>query len=175
VRDDVLDVGDAAGLGAEAEGGLLDVGLAGGQVGIQEDSETYGINCLCNGIYTRGAATLRPMSAIKYTTDRPLTGILQSESNRPVARIALAAYPNPSSGAMRVRWQVRTAGVVTLRVFDLSGRVVRTLCRTFVEPGSYTANWDGRDISGRLAPAGLYFCRLETANQRLTQKLILSR
>jgi hypothetical protein len=143
--------------------------------GIQDDSQTYGINCQFNGAYTRGAATLRPNSAIKYTTDRPITGIFAPEDGRTAVAVPLAAYPNPFKGATRVQWQVRTAGMVSVAVFDAAGRRVTTLCNSRLSPGSHSATWRARDNAGREVSAGVYFLSLETEQGHLSRKLLLAR
>ena len=53
----------------------------------------------------------------------------------------------------------RTA--VTLRVYDLVGRRVRTLVNDDVKPGYYTTKWDGKDEQGKKIANGVYFIRLE--------------
>jgi hypothetical protein len=143
--------------------------------GIQDDSQTYGINCQFNGAYTRGAATLRPNSAIKYTTDRPITGVVAPEDSRFATAIPLAAYPNPFKGATNVQWQVRAAGMVSVAVFDAAGRRVTTLCNAHLNPGSYSVTWRGRDRGGRSLAAGVYFLSLETEGGRLSRKILLTR
>jgi len=145
-------------------------------VGIQDQTPTYAITCLFNGGYTRGAAQLRPTSAILYTTDLPITGVLESEASRPLRPVSFRAWPNPFQGSTRIQWQLKAAELARLRIYDASGRAVRT----FVVPqapvaGPQTLTWDGTDFAGRRVAAGLYFCKLETASVELTRKLILTR
>jgi hypothetical protein len=75
----------------------------------------------------------------------------------------LQVGPNPTRGISRIRWQIETAGRVSLRLFDNSGRLVRALREGIQAPGSYSTNWDGRADNGRRTPRGVYFCRLETS------------
>jgi flagellar hook assembly protein FlgD len=62
---------------------------------------------------------------------------------------------------------------VKLAVYDLAGRLVRTLVDREFEPGSWSATWDGSDDRGRAMPSGLYLYRLETANRVLSRKMML--
>jgi hypothetical protein len=144
-------------------------------VGIQDQAPTYAINCLFNGGYTRGAAQLRPTSAILYTTDHPITGVTAPEDNRTAIAVPLAAYPNPFRGTTRVQWQVRAADMVRVTVYDAAGRRVTTLCNSRLSPGSYAATWRARDDAGRAVSAGVYFLSLETEQGRLSRKLLLTR
>jgi hypothetical protein len=145
-------------------------------VGIQNSAGTYGINCLFDGAYTRGAAPIGARSATKYVSGNPVTGILEPSADaKHFAAVALAISPNPCLGRAQIRLSVRVAGKVALRVFDISGREVRTLCNASLPPGSYNLDWNATDNSGSAIAAGLYFVKLETAGNKATEKLILAR
>jgi hypothetical protein len=64
---------------------------------------------------------------------------------------------------------------LVLRVFDVNGRLVRTLLDDELLPGSYSAVWSGTDEQGKMVSSGVYFLRLEVGAQTLTKKVILSR
>ena len=81
--------------------------------------------------------------------------------------------PNPFAGFTTVSFATAAAGPVTLRVFDVRGREVRTLFDRDVPVGSYAATWDGRDAAGRRRSPGVYLMRLETLGGSLTRKLLL--
>jgi hypothetical protein len=78
-------------------------------------------------------------------------------------RFALRAAPNPAAGAARITYTLPEAGPLTLRVFDLSGRLVRVLRDGVEEAGPHGVDWDGRDATGRAVPSGIYFARVEAA------------
>ncbi len=81
--------------------------------------------------------------------------------------------PNPFSSAVRIPYQVARSGVVKLGVYDVSGRLVRSLASAVHQPGYYQVIWPGVDDQGRKAPAGVYFVRLETGDYTATEKVIL--
>ncbi|MFQ5907094.1 MAG: FlgD immunoglobulin-like domain containing protein, partial [bacterium] len=56
---------------------------------------------------------------------------------------------------------------VVLRIYDLTGREVRSLVDREQEPGYYIVEWDGRNSEGRKVPGGIYFYRLSTGNETL--------
>jgi flagellar hook assembly protein FlgD len=60
-----------------------------------------------------------------------------------------------------VRYTVATQSHVSLRVFDLAGRVVRTLLDREARPGEYRITWDGTTDAGTRAATGVYFVRME--------------
>ena len=64
-------------------------------------------------------------------------------------------------------------GYVQLRVFDASGRLVRTLVDGFRGAGRQRAKWDGRDASGNAASSGIYFYLLEAVGFSESRKMVL--
>ena len=67
--------------------------------------------------------------------------------------------PNPAAGAVRLVLDLASAVEVAVDVLDTAGRRVCTLHRGAAAAGPLVLSWDGRDASGREAPAGLYFAR----------------
>lgn len=84
----------------------------------------------------------------------------------------LPGYPNPFRGAARLSFYLPEAGEVALRIYDLSGRLVRTMVDGAVTAGVQEVVWDGATDAGRRAGAGLYFYVLESAQGRLARKLV---
>jgi len=88
-------------------------------------------------------------------------------------RLALApARPNPSSGPAALRFTLPRTGHARLVVMDVAGRRVRTLADAPMVAGPHEIAWDGRDAAGALAPAGLYWARLEAAGEAATTRLV---
>jgi hypothetical protein len=82
--------------------------------------------------------------------------------------------PNPFNPATTIRFDVPAGGArVALRVFDVEGRLVRTLLDGFEAEGMRTAAWDGADSRGNLVASGLYFYRLESPDFVKTRKMLL--
>lgn len=80
--------------------------------------------------------------------------------------------PNPFSAETVISFSMPSAGRATLRVFDMAGRVVRTLADEDLPAASHAVVWDGRDDSGNPVGAGIYFCRLEASGRSAVQKMI---
>jgi hypothetical protein len=74
-----------------------------------------------------------------------------------------AAWPSPARPGQIVRFRVElsTAAPVRLMLVDSRGRVIRHLWQGTMAAGVHVPSWDGRTDDGALAPAGLYFARLE--------------
>jgi flagellar hook assembly protein FlgD len=62
---------------------------------------------------------------------------------------------------------------VTLKVYDITGRLVRTLVDANKESGNHMAVWDGRDDRGEKITNGVYFYRLNTNGFTVGRNLIL--
>jgi hypothetical protein len=86
-----------------------------------------------------------------------------------------APQPNPFRTRLAIRYSLSIEGRVTLRVHDLTGRVVRTLADGVVRPGRYSLRWNGTDERGRELARGVYFCRFTAGDYRATEKLVLQR
>jgi hypothetical protein len=69
------------------------------------------------------------------------------------------------AGSANVRFGVATSGRVRVRLYDVTGRLVRTLAdKTYQGGQEYTAMWDGRDDSGSQVARGVYFARIDYAS-----------
>ena len=85
----------------------------------------------------------------------------------------LAGYPNPFNPRITLDYAVERTGPVRLEVYDLQGKLVRTLVRDRREAGDHTCVWDGHDEHGRRVGAGVYLARLRTVAGQMTRKLAL--
>lgn len=83
--------------------------------------------------------------------------------------------PNPFNPSTRIAFTMGAAGPATLRIYDVAGRLVRTLLAGPVALGRHEITWDGRDARGGASASGIYFLRLESDDNVDTQKLVLAR
>jgi hypothetical protein len=82
-----------------------------------------------------------------------------------------ASWPNPAKGPTQIGFQLDRESPVTLKVVDISGRVVRTVASGSMPAGPHSAEWDGTDENGNAVPAGIYLYRLEAPGQRADRKI----
>jgi len=81
--------------------------------------------------------------------------------------------PNPSPGTVSFRYDLTSPGPVTLRIYDVRGRLVRTLLdRVARSSGHHIETWDGRDTDGVTVPGGVSLYELIHNGRRITGKLI---
>jgi len=83
-------------------------------------------------------------------------------------------FPNPFSPKTTIRYALPAASRVSLRIFDVSGRLVRQLVHEHEQrPGRYDVVWEGTDLAGRRVVPGLYFYRLQAGAFRETRKMVI--
>jgi polyhydroxybutyrate depolymerase len=80
-----------------------------------------------------------------------------------------ANYPNPALVATRIGYSIPKEDRVIVRVYDVFGRIVRTLVDERQGAGSYSVQLDGNTM-----PEGIYFYTLETGEVVLTKKMVLA-
>ena len=68
--------------------------------------------------------------------------------------------PNPMRDALTLRFALPAPAAARLEMYDVQGRLVRTLLRRELAAGVHDATWDGRDASGAVTAAGVYYVRL---------------
>jgi hypothetical protein len=82
-------------------------------------------------------------------------------------------YPNPFNPATTIRFDLPRSGVTALKVYDVSGRLVRTLIDGSRPRGSQTQDWDGTDNKGQRVASGVYFYRLTFGDIVQQRKMVL--
>ena len=83
------------------------------------------------------------------------------------------AYPNPMNPTATISYTVGTPGKVLLRVFDVTGRVIRTLVDEQKATGRYSVTWDGSSDRGEKAASGVFFYQLEGPGHKSAKKLVI--
>ncbi len=94
------------------------------------------------------------------------------ESGLPKALVLYANIPNPFNPITTINFDLPRATKVRLDIFDMAGRLVRTLADGDVPEGRHKEIWNGRNSSGARVASGSYFYRLQAGNKTLTQKML---
>lgn len=100
-----------------------------------------------------------------------------SERTKPNAKIFALynASPNPAKGKVTFTFSIPRKSNVSLKVYDASGRLVKTIAEGTYNPGVYKVTWNGRDMSGRKVAQGVYFYKLVAGSYKATRKVIFLR
>ncbi|MER3522964.1 MAG: hypothetical protein C4326_02580 [Ignavibacteria bacterium] len=106
-----------------------------------------------------------------FKHESPLTGVVEERTEPTPRDIALYQnYPNPFNPTTIIKFQLPSSSFVSLKVYDVLGREVRTLVNGVQEPGFTSVEFDAGDL-----PSGVYCCRLGAGEFVATKKMLLIR
>ncbi len=84
-------------------------------------------------------------------------------------------FPNPFNPTTQIRYEVYVPAHVSLRIYTLSGQLIRQLLDSQREPGAYFIHWDGRNESGIPVSSGIYIYELQAGDFKAARKMVLLR
>jgi hypothetical protein len=119
--------------------------------------------CGLSAVYERTEGVFR-------TTTGSTCGGGQSNGSSLLALDGL--MPNPAKGPVRILWHVSRESRVSVKMYDITGKLVNKLVDQKVKSGSYITVWNGCDSRGRHLAGGIYFCS-QTDDTKLNQKVVL--
>jgi hypothetical protein len=134
---------------------------------------------LPNGHYATGAPDRVDLIAniMEYFETTPTGPGTGTEGNEVFVNRLGLARPNPFNPVTTIAYSLAGCSQVTIRVYDVAGRVVTTLVDGEVEAGPHAIVWDGTTDSGERAASGVYFVRMEADGQHTSyweaRKLVL--
>jgi subtilisin-like proprotein convertase family protein len=91
-----------------------------------------------------------------------------SNNSIPQAFILEQNYPNPFNPVTTIKYSIPNSAFVTLKVYDLLGREIRTLVNDRKDAGNYTIDFDGANLA-----SGIYLYKLESGNFSEVKKMML--
>ncbi|MBI3364773.1 MAG: T9SS type A sorting domain-containing protein [Ignavibacteriae bacterium] len=94
------------------------------------------------------------------TINGGVTSLNDERSFMPQAYKLFQNYPNPFNSTTMFRYDLTERGMVQLAVYDLLGRLVKSLVSQVDENGEKIVSWDGRNNTGDELPSGIYICRM---------------
>ena len=108
-------------------------------------------------------------SDVETPESRPVPETFRLEQN----------FPNPFNMTTIIPYQIKYNADVTLDIYNMQGRHIKTLINGFHESGSYTTQWNGTDNENHIVPSGVYLYRLSWSKDNKTfsdtQKLVLTK
>jgi hypothetical protein len=145
--------------------------------GIESPDQNDGLQYTYANIYHPAARTLADGRAIKFTTDPPKLSHFrvnptygEGSWTRPVD--IRSSYPNPFAPSTTIELEVGVRASVRLAVYDINGRLVKSIGEGSFEPGIRIFEWDGRDDAGAQAASGVYFLRAESETGHCMSKVV---
>jgi hypothetical protein len=123
-----------------------------------------------------GDAALRIAEVLaRDAANRPLATDAVADVNAvaaPGQTLLLKPAPNPFTASVALSFALARTGDADLAIFDLNGRLVRTLAHGRLEAGVHNFAWDGRDETRASVAPGVYYVRFATGGQRFTSRLV---
>jgi hypothetical protein len=118
------------------------------------------------------------ISHIRLNRNLVRSVVANSNIQMPQITILLQNFPNPFNPETWIPFALSQDAVVTIRIYDIAGRLVRKLELGNKPPGFYisreqSAYWNGRNEAGEQASSGLYFYTLQAGDFTATRKMIL--
>ena len=90
----------------------------------------------------------------------------EEAASRPVPEVfSVGLQPNPLYGSTNIALALPAAGKVSVEIFDVQGRRVRTLVDEMRQAGFHDIVWNGRDAARSVVGSGVYFCRIRIDGQ----------
>ena len=82
-------------------------------------------------------------------------------------------YPNPFNATTSIQLSLDKTDYVTLSIYDITGRLIRSLHNGELSAGTHTIIWDGLNESGKQVSSGMYFYKLKTSDESFTKSMVL--
>lgn len=103
----------------------------------------------------------------------PATSVAGAEPGQRFENRLYAPSPNPFNPQTKLRFSLEVDGPVSLEIFDVAGRKVRTLVNESRLAGAHNVLWDGRNGRGETVASGVYFAKMQTRSFTASEKLTL--
>lgn len=87
--------------------------------------------------------------------------------------LLLSNFPNPFSNQTTIRFELKEPQPINISIFDLQGKLIKTLIQGNNKEGKYEIIWKGYNESGMKSPGGMYVCKLEGKSESRLIKIIL--
>ena len=156
--------------------GTYDVSAVGTVVSLTalEDCNSDG-DAACDGDDTRMVLSDTEASALEsmFLTSSWSVGDGSLDNEQPIEFSLSANYPNPFNPTTTIDYSIATAGDVSIVVYDMMGREVRSLVADFATPGSYSVVWDATNSEGLSVAAGMYVYKMTSSDFVEVNKMLL--
>jgi len=93
--------------------------------------------------------------------------------HKPGSFMLLPNYPNPFNPSTIIQYDIPKAGKVEINIYDINGKLIKTLVNQSHTPGLQKAEWDGKNEAGKKAASGHYIYSVKFEHTILSEKMIL--
>ncbi len=95
--------------------------------------------------------------------------------NAPHLSLSASVYPNPFTGSTNIEIKSSAKSTAKITIYNLRGQLVKKMEALEIGEGNNSFVWNARNDNGKLVAQGLYYCKIELANQTLTKKITILR
>jgi hypothetical protein len=115
---------------------------------------------------------IHEISTLYMDTSRTYSGTISVQTDRAPKTFALSQnYPNPFNPGTEIGYEITDPSLVTLKIYNLLGKEVRTLLNEQKPAGVYQVKWDGKDDKGFVMPSGVYIYRIIAGDRSEIRKM----
>jgi hypothetical protein len=120
-----------------------------------------GVSIESNGIHEPFA----PYQSRVYVVTLDSAGTGTGFTGHNAAKSPMEISPNPFNPVCRISFNVTKSDQTSLSIYNMKGRLIKTLAQCAFTPGIHTIRWDGSDNAGKPAAAGIYTVRLKSGKE----------
>ena len=91
------------------------------------------------------------------------------------AAVSAFAAPNPFNPQTTISYTLRNSGNVSVRIYSLAGRLVRTLEEGYATTGLHEVRWNGKDNNNTTVPSGMYFVQVKQGEDGSIYKVVVAK
>jgi len=84
-------------------------------------------------------------------------------------------YPNPFNRTTNIRFALRYAKHTSLRIYDIKGKLIKTLVNEHKPAGNYSIKWNGKNEAGKVVPSGIYIYRIISGGYTSTKTMLIGK
>jgi ligand-binding sensor domain-containing protein len=124
-------------------------------------ANNYATNLAINKNGDLWIATIRDGGISHFSPPKNSTSVDKQQMSSPDKFCLRSNYPNPFNPTTTISFDLAKDGLVTLKIYDITGRLLRVLVQEQKLASAHSILWDGLDDAGQKVAAGVYFYRIE--------------
>lgn len=136
----------------------------------QQTNGPYGGNVSCLAINSSGDIFAGTNGGGVFRSVESTTSVEEIDGMIPSSFALHQNYPNPFNPSTRITYTIPRSDFITLKVYDILGREIKTIVSEFQKAGNYSFHFDASKLS-----SGVYFYSLQAGDFDETKKMVLIR
>ncbi len=113
-----------------------------------------------------------PVSKVAYKVYSPTSIGTSHGLSIPDSRLLVSGYPNPFNGSVSLRALIPRSGLYKMEIFDINGKLVKTISDTYIRAGSHRFIWNASNNNLNLISTGVYFFVVRSSREIQKFKMV---